>query len=440
MNDQQALPVPEFAALNVITLVSDPVRAHKLSLMLGSMGIEHLENSPSLEVATARLTEAAFDIVVAEIGSDDHSALLLPEMLRASTSHSAQRSPRVLWWGEYSPAAPQPRRSAWLGRNTLVVNDREFARVGGISLSALECHARVAGQAGVQIEITRSGGQVGLHDALSALIRVHRVDTAYCTGAAAPTDEEVIQTLLSANDLHVEFQPQHDLQTRHIVGAEALVRWRHPTLGDVPASWFLPAVRRLGLDLLLFGFVKKRVIGVLSELRTQQTAVPVAINISSQAICTAEFTQRLTNVMRSANLRPGLLKLELTEYTRTGDGLALSTSLNTLRAAGFAVSLNDFGVGSATLETLASMPFDEIKIDASLVHNIESLVTYRGIVAASIDLARLLNLNIVADGIGNETTMTLLRRLGCRTGQGDALSARMSGHDFVKHMFHSRAN
>ncbi|MEQ5842352.1 EAL domain-containing protein [Paraburkholderia acidicola] len=439
MTDQPATSMPEFSALSVMTLVSDPVRAQKLFLMLGNMGVERFENALSLADAISRLSESTFDIIVADLDSDDQGALLLPETLRTNTTLPVHQRPRVLWWGEYSPAAARPRRSAWLGRNT-VVNDREFARVGGVNLSALECHASLARSAGLQIEITRSGGPLGLHDALTALTRQHTVKADNCIDIESLTDEEVVRAVISGDGLYVEFQLQHDLQTRDIVGAEVLASWQHPTLGDIPSTQLLPVVRRLGLDLLLFGFMRNRVISVLNELRARRAEVPMAVGISSQAICTPEFVQRLTSSMHGANLSPGLLKIELTEDTHTVDDLTLSTVLNTLRACGFIVSLSGFGVRPAALERVARMPFDEIKIDASFVSDIESLVTCRGIVAAAIDLARLLDVGIVAEGIESEGCVTSLRRLGCRVGQGNALSARMSAHDFVKHVIDSRTN
>lgn len=432
MTHNQSLLVPELSALRVMTLVCDPTRARKLNAWLADMGITRMEHASSLEVATRHLHDFTFDIVVAEIHSDSHEALVLPATLRAIRAASLpSQCSRVLWWGEYSPPVFRSYGNSWLGLKPWVTDEREFAQVGGLTLSALESHTRFARQHGIHIEIARSAGLPGLRDALGLLMKIDPAKAEVCAVADVPTDEEIVDALVTGSGLHVAFQSQYDLQTRSIVGAEALVRWRHLKLGDISPAQFLPSVQRLGLDLVLFGFVRGHAVNVLRELAAQHAEVPIAVNASTQTICTAEFAQRLTDDVRDANLSPHLLRIELTEDMPVEDSLALSTALNMLRANGFSVSLDDFGKGSATLSMLASMPFDEVKIDATFVRGIESRSACRGIVATAVELARLLNLNIVAEGIENEASVALLRRLGCRTGQGYALGRPMSARNFI---------
>lgn len=433
MNDKLAAIAQDFNTLRVMTMAAAGERTRKILTALSDLGISPPEVTTSQAQAAQLLKVRDVDLIIADLHLDFPDAISLPLALRSLFGASSGRPcPQVLWSGDYSPAVPRPPAGAWLTRAARSMDGRERACVGGISLGTLEAHAYQAARQGIHIEIVRSAGPLGLYNALRTLTAAPPLDAAATALVCEPPpDEDLIDALVSGRGLSVAFQPQHDLQTRQIVGAEALIRWRHPRLGAVPPARFLPSVRRLGLDLLLFSFVRGRAIDLMRELRSQQIDIPIAVNASLQTVCTPGLAERLSEAMARADLPTGLLKIELTEDARVDDALALSTALNILRANGFKVSLDDFGIGSATLGMLADMPFDEIKIDASLARDLHARPACRAVTAASIELAGLLNVKIIAEGIETEADAALLRRLGCRTGQGYALSRPMDASSLL---------
>nr|WP_269462355.1 EAL domain-containing protein [Janthinobacterium lividum] len=270
-------------------------------------------------------------------------------------------------------------------------------------------------------------------EALRELLLARPIQKDVVAGAVeSPTEADVIEVLTTGKNLRVMLQPQYDLGTRRIVGAEALLRWNHPSYGEVPPAVLIPMVNRLGLHLLLFSFVETRVIDILLALKKHQIELPIALNASSETVCTPGLPERLAEKMRRAGLSPQLLKIELVGDLPIVDELRLSASLNTLRAKGFPISLDDFGQGSATLNLLAKMSFDEVKIDGSFVHDMKTNASSRAVISATLSLVRLMNLRLVVEGIEDESCIGALFNLGCRTGQGYALARPMELADFFE--------
>ncbi len=236
--------------------------------------------------------------------------------------------------------------------------------------------------------------------------------------------------VLSGIGLRVMFQPQHDLRTGRIVGAEALVRWTHPQHGEVSPAVLIPLVNQLGLGLALFMWVQRQTVAMLRSLDALSIPLPIAVNACARTLCTPGLAGQLAAHMRSEGLAPHLLKIEVTEDVRPPCTLALSAALAALRAQGFPISLDDFGTGWATQDTLCTMPLDEMKIDASLVQGISHSASARGVVKDLIDLAERLHLRLVAEGVENEATASLLVALGCRTGQGYLLTRPLEANAF----------
>lgn len=260
--------------------------------------------------------------------------------------------------------------------------------------------------------------------------------------AALPTEEDVIATLAGGEGLRVVFQPQFDIQTQQVMGAEALIRWRHPQLGDISPSTLVPMVHRLGLDMLLFGFVKARTIDMLRQLYHAGAAVPIAINASAKTLCTPDLAGLLGSRMQRAGLSPHLLKVELTEDVKATDSARLVASLGAIQAQGFKVSLDDFGSGWSIPSLLSLMLFDEMKIDASYVQTMDISSASRDFIKEVLELSREFDFAVVAEGIQSQTTAQRLAELGCRYGQGFALARPLEADVFMKKLIvdksHSR--
>ena len=434
----------EFSELRVITLASDAASAQRLASALSGMGVTPVANLATLSAIDVWLGEYPVDIIVCEVRPECGDGLMLPSLLRElHEAGTLTRFPSIFWTGEAGLGVPS---GVVEGRHSLArrmpVSPLWIKYMGGVAISALESHARLARTAGISVEILREGSSLALGDALRAVVltRTRPDATSQTKTFDSLAEDEVINALTTGQGLRFVFQPQFELRSRRIVGAEALVRWKHPRFGEIPPSVLMPLVNRLGLDLLLFSLVEMWTIKVMLALKSENIRIPIAVNASAKTICTANFSDRLAARMRQADLPSRLLKIELTEDVPEPDELYLSASLTAIRAKGFQVSMDDFGTGAATLNLLANLSFDEMKIDGSFVRGVEQHSSSRKVIAGIVNWARLLNLNLVAEGIEDESTIPLLYRLGCRVGQGYALARPMEIDAFLKFVIQQENN
>jgi EAL domain-containing protein (putative c-di-GMP-specific phosphodiesterase class I) len=418
----------QFHALRVMTLTSNPDNARRLGAALDAANLTKRDNVPSLAMAAARLQEGSVDLIVADV---DHGGLMVPSLLRSmGLTKRLERIPPILWVGLSDLVDSKPRVKSKTFSKT------EVPRIGLVDAAALMSLVRLAHQAGVSVEMVFGEGKVAFTEAVEKLLLARSVNKNRPSNITpeAPSESDVIEALTTGRNLRVMLQPQYDLQTRCVVGAEALLRWHHPTYGEVPPSVLIPMVNRLGLHLLLFSFIEARVIDVLLSLKSHQAALSIALNASAETVSTPGLPERLAEKMQRAGLPPALLKIELTGDLASANELDLAASVQSLRSKGFLVSLDDFGQGSASLNLLTKIPFDEIKIDGSLVRDIETNPAARIVLAATVSLARLMNLTLIVEGIEEESSIAPLLDLRCDIGQGYALARPMEIRDFFAHV------
>ena len=412
----------------LVVLSSDEQYVQRMTALLNGSNrfhIKHLESSNGL---LTHLSKHCVDIVIAQINADLVDGLMLPCWIaELNTSGRLQRVPHLVWTVQTSSKP---------GTSSLVAGSEHGWRttLNGVSNTALASHARLAAAAGMQVEIVTEGqpDQVlqvferlaGTEHSLPCRTQPERVEQLL-------SEDEVVSAIATGEGLRVVLQPQYDLASRRVVGAEALIRWHHPRHGDVSPTILIPMVNRLGLDLLLFSYIEKTVIAILGHLDQLGIGIPIAINASAHTLCAGGLATRLADKMHKAGLPTGRLKIELTEEMAADNELALSASITALRAKGFPVSLDDFGAGAATLALLSRMPFDEMKIDGALVRAVGQSPQSSEIIAGIVSLARLFNINLVTEGIEDDATVQLLSRLGCNTGQGFALARPMERDDFL---------
>ncbi|WP_095169692.1 EAL domain-containing protein [Pseudomonas sp. Irchel 3H3] len=425
----------EFKALGVITLTAVTACAHRLADALNYMGVTPRANLSSLSMVEDYLIENPVDVIVCEIHPECDAGLMLPSLLkRLHEGGSLTQIPSIFWTGEITMRAPARVVDGKRLFNQQVPSHQFWVKcMGGVTVSALESHARLARAAEIHVEILREGGALGLGDALRAVVltRVKSDPKQHMETFTSLAEDEVINALTTGEGLRFVFQPQFELLSRRVVGAEALVRWRHPHFGEIPPSVLMPLVNRLGLDLLLFSLVEMWTLRVMLALKRENIWIPIAVNASAKTICTPQFADRLAARMHQADLPTRLLKIELTEDVPEPDELYLSASLTAIRAKGFQVSLDDFGTGAATMNLLANLSFDEMKIDGSFVRDVGRHSSSRKVIGGIANWAELLNLSLVAEGIEDESTIPLLHRLGCRIGQGYALARPMEIDAFL---------
>ena len=219
----------------------------------------------------------------------------------------------------------------------------------------------------------------------------------------------------------LHYQPVVDLQTGAVVGAEALLRWQHPTRGIVAPGEFVPIAEESGLIVPLGRWVLQEACRQLARWRASEPAARnllVSVNVSARQLQAADFVQEVESALADADLEAQALVLEITEAAVVHDPEAASRMLDALRSMGVGLVLDDFGTGYSSLAMLDALPFDGLKLDRTSVMRIGASRGAVPLVEAIVDLGRALGLSLVAEGIENEDQLAELRRLGVREGQG----------------------
>lgn len=231
-----------------------------------------------------------------------------------------------------------------------------------------------------------------------------------------------LKTALHAGDgqLSLVFQPQFDLSTQALIGAEALMRWQHPRHGAISPGVFIPIAEERGMMLMICHWVIDAACRQLVDWQSAGTAFPgrMAINIAAQQMEDADFPLWIAARVRAFGLSPELFELELTEsgMMRNID-LAIELA-GQLSEAGFTLAIDDFGTGYSSLAYLKQLPADKLKIDQSFVRNMRDDQNDHAIVATIVAMGRTLGLSTIAEGIESDEQAAALRQLGCQEGQG----------------------
>jgi diguanylate cyclase (GGDEF)-like protein len=229
--------------------------------------------------------------------------------------------------------------------------------------------------------------------------------------------ENDLSRALDRGELFVEYQPVVNLPSGRITGAEALVRWRHPSHGVVSPMTFVPLAEETGAIDRIGQFVLRSACEQAVSWRRMGYRMRVSVNVSGRQLLNGGFADRVTDVLGVTGLAPDQLCLELTESTLMEDVLRISNALHALKGNGISLSVDDFGTGYSSLSYLQRFPVDELKIDRSFVGGLGQ-TDDRNLVAAVIGIAHALELRIVAEGVETQSQATQLITLGCRSAQG----------------------
>jgi len=227
-----------------------------------------------------------------------------------------------------------------------------------------------------------------------------------------------LRRAVDEGELVLYYQPQLDLRTGTVTSVEALVRWMHPKRGLVGPDEFIPLAERTGL-------IKRLTRTVLTEAIRQARAwelaglrMPVAVNLSMRNIHDPQLPQTIAQLLQRWDARPELLRLEMTETVLAADPQRALQTMDSLRAMGVHIALDDFGIGYSSLAYLNRLPLDEIKIDRSFVLGMIDDESSATIVRATVELGHGLGYAVVAEGVENAETRQRLSALGCDAIQG----------------------
>jgi diguanylate cyclase (GGDEF)-like protein len=267
---------------------------------------------------------------------------------------------------------------------------------------------------------SRGGGQHCLFDAQLAAEHQERIDT-----------EKALTEAVQRGEFVLAFQPQMSLVTGELAGAEALLRWNHPREGLRLPNSFIPVAERTGLIAEIGEWVVGEVAATLGNWIRQGFDGRLAFNISPRQVERPDFFVKLRQTFADASVPLSVIELEFTESAAMEVSATVLEEIADLRADGARIAIDDFGTGYSNLARLRSMPLDRVKLDPSLIADIESSEKARVIVQAVVQLIKGVDCEIVAEAVETVAQADILRAMGCDTVQGYIFAAPMFEEEFL---------
>jgi len=244
--------------------------------------------------------------------------------------------------------------------------------------------------------------------------------------------EEGLRRALEREEFTLHYQPKVDLRTGEITGAEALIRWTHPTRGLVSPAEFIPVAEECGLILPIGRWALRTACKQAQEwVKADLPLRSVAVNISAMEFRDDHFLEGIFGILKDAGLDAKCLELELTESVLMKHAEATQAILRTLRSSGVQIAVDDFGTGYSSLSYLRKFSIDALKIDQSFIHQITTVPDETTIVAAVIAMGRSLKLRLVAEGVETQEELDFLQAHNCNEAQGYFFSRPVAAEEFA---------
>jgi EAL domain-containing protein (putative c-di-GMP-specific phosphodiesterase class I) len=251
------------------------------------------------------------------------------------------------------------------------------------------------------------------------------------------TLEEDLRCALKRNELTLHYQPKVNLKTGAITGAEALLRWTHPTRGSIPPLQFIPIAEDSGMILPIGAWVLREACTQAKVWRDAGLPLAtMAVNVSAVQFRNKNFLRDLSAILRETGMDPRSLELEVTESVLMKHPEATAPVLDALRKEGVQVSVDDFGTGYSSLSYLQLLPIDALKIDQSFVHKIATNPGETAIVSAIIAMGQNLHMRVIAEGVETLEDLAFLKARGCDEAQGYYFSRPVPAKDFAALLVH----
>ncbi|MDQ4125350.1 MAG: EAL domain-containing protein [Actinomycetota bacterium] len=245
-----------------------------------------------------------------------------------------------------------------------------------------------------------------------------------------------LQTALSRHEFLVEYQPIVDMETGRMSGAEALVRWAHPTRGVIPPNDFVELAEETGLIVPLGRWVLREACAqgvALKKAHPDGASLKVSVNLSVRQFQEVDLVQQVAETLAATRFPASDLVLEITESVFLNDSPATLATIKGLKDLGVTIAIDDFGTGYSSLSYLRTFPIDMLKIDRSFIDGIDRGVEDAALARAIVQIGENLNLRIVAEGIETPEQLREVRRLGCHEGQGFFLGIPL-GHEGLREL------
>lgn len=352
------------------------------------------------EVATRIRSCVRQDDLVARLGGDEFVVLLesLSTDTRAATYRVREISEKILFAIDhpFQLDGDTFQTTASIGATLFTTGSQDFAEIlKRADLAMYE--AKAAGR---------------------GTVRFYREAMQVAAAETLVLTSDLRQALVDGN-LALHYQPLMDRAGRRI-GAEALLRWQHPTRGIVSAADFIPLAERSGLMGTIDRWVLRTACGTLKAWEADKLTrhLQLAVNIGARQLSRMDFATVVESALSETGADPNRLTLELTEHVMLDDIEEVSATMGRLKALGVRFALDDFGTGYSSLSYLKRLPFDTLKIDHSFVRDIETDPSDREIVQTIVNIARSMKIAVVAEGVETEMQALLLRQMGCNAFQG----------------------
>ena len=243
-----------------------------------------------------------------------------------------------------------------------------------------------------------------------------------------------LQRALDRGELTIHFQPIVTLATQDVIGAEALVRWHHPTLGELSPDSFLAVAEQTGLIVAIDRLIMDKACEWLAGVDVSVPGlVPwVTVNVSPRSFHEPTLVESVKTALKQHGLAPNRLGIEITENLMVEQAERAIETLHELKAIGLRLALDDFGTGYSSLSYLQSLPVDVVKIAKPFIDDLESSASQRAFTTAIVALGDALGKFVIAEGIERSEQLDLLEAIGCDAGQGYMFARPMCGAEFVQ--------
>ncbi|RTL35226.1 MAG: bifunctional diguanylate cyclase/phosphodiesterase [Burkholderiales bacterium] len=242
-------------------------------------------------------------------------------------------------------------------------------------------------------------------------------------------DHDMRQALAEGR-FRLHYQPQVELGSDRVIGAEALIRWRDPQRGDISPAEFIPLAEESGFVVAIGEWVLREAVAQAAHWLSRGLRMPVAVNVSALQFQQAQFVETVAEVLREANLPASMLELELTEGVLLGDVAEALKRMQALASLGVTLSIDDFGTGYSSLAYLKSFPIQRLKIDRSFVQGLPGDPSDVGIANAIVQMGRALGLQVIAEGVETEAQRDFLAQAGCHEFQGYLFAKPLRPEEF----------
>jgi diguanylate cyclase (GGDEF)-like protein len=264
------------------------------------------------------------------------------------------------------------------------------------------------------------GGQYYVFNAGLASEHQERIDT-----------EKALTEALQRDELVLAFQPQMSLVTGELCGAEALVRWNHPRDGLRLPGTFIPVAEQTGLISDIGDWVISEVTGALGAWRQNGFSGRLSFNVSPRQVERPDFFPKLRHCLMDAEVPLSMVELEFAETAAMEVSSVVLGEIGSLRTDGAHIAIDDFGTGYSNIARLRTMPLDRVKLDPTLIVDIESDEKARVIIQAVIQLIKGVGCEVIAEGVESVAQADILRAMGCDTVQGFIFAPAMFEQDFL---------